>query len=95
MKIVYILSTIAIKGGAERIITEKANYLAEHFGYDISIVNLLQKENAQNCYPLHKKIRQINLNIPYYSQYAYKYPIRLWKKKYYLSSYAKATIRDY
>ena len=80
MKIVYILSTIAIKGGAERIITEKANYLAEHFGYDISIVNLLQKENAQNCYPLHKKIRQINLNIPYYSQYAYKYPIRLWKK---------------
>jgi glycosyltransferase involved in cell wall biosynthesis len=80
MKIVYIISTIAKKGGAERIITEKANYLTEHWGYDISIVTLFQEENEKNLYPIHKKIRQINLNIPFYTQYSYKYPIRLWKK---------------
>ena len=80
MKIVYIISTIAKKGGAERIITEKANYLTEHWGYDISIVTLFQEENEKNLYPIHKKIRQINLDIPFYTQYSYKYPIRLWKK---------------
>lgn len=80
MNIVYILPSIAKKAGAERIITEKANYLTEHFGYDITIVTLLQEEDAKSCYPLSKKIRQINLCIPYYSQYAYNYPLRLWKK---------------
>ena len=33
-----------------------------------------------NAYPLSEKVRQIDLNIPYYSQYHYRYPVRLWKK---------------
>ena len=38
MKIAYIYSTMATKGGTERMITEKANYFSEHFGYDVTII---------------------------------------------------------
>ena len=35
MKIAYIYSELTISGGADRVLTDKANYLAEH-GYDIN-----------------------------------------------------------
>ena len=36
MKIVYIIDSLALKGGAERIITEKMNYLATIYNYELS-----------------------------------------------------------
>lgn len=80
MKIVYIIPTLEVKGGAERIIVEKANYLSAHFGYDISIITQCQKNDTPTAYHLSPKIHHINLGIPYYSQYRYKYPERLWIK---------------
>ncbi len=64
-------------GGAERIITEKSNYLANEFGYDIHIITLFQDDNTPNSYPLSELVHQININFPYYTQYNYKYPKRL------------------
>lgn len=78
MKIVYVLPTLAWKGGAERIITEKANYFAERFGYDVIIVCIIQGKEESNTYPLSKKIVQINLGIEVNLQYRYSYPKRLW-----------------
>ena len=80
MKIAYILPSLESSGGAERIITEKANYFSMHFGYEVTIITLFQRIESQCFYPLHEKVRLINLHIPYYTQYQYKYPKRLWVK---------------
>ena len=80
MKVVYVFSTLAKTGGTERIITEKANYLAEQFGYDVIIINCYQKNDDINHFIISKKIKQVNLGIPYFSQYKHKYPKRLWVK---------------
>ena len=80
MKILYVIDSLASKGGAERIITEKANYLANNWGYEVCIINLLQEDKRSNFYYVSNKVRQINLGIPYHTQYHYKYPKRLWIK---------------
>ena len=80
MKIAYGYSTLAKTGGKERMITEKANYLSERYGYDVTIITCFQRANEENCFPLSKMINQINLEIPFFSQYKYKYPKRLWVK---------------
>lgn len=80
MKIVYIIPTLEAKGGAERIIVEKANYLSTHYGFDVTIVTQCQHNGTAVVYPMSEKIHYINLGIPYYSQYKHKYPKRLWIK---------------
>lgn len=80
MRIVYIYSTLAATGGTERMITEKVNYLSERFRYDVTIITCFQRENETNFFPLSKKVKQIYLGIPYFTQYKYKYPKRLWVK---------------
>ena len=80
MKIAYIYSTMAVTGGTERMITEKANYLSERYGYDVTIITCFQLSKEENIFPLSKKVKQINLEIPYFSQYNYQYPKRLWVK---------------
>lgn len=78
MKLAYIYSTFATKGGTERIIVDKANYFSEHFGYDVTIITCFQKVDEPNFFQISPKVKQIYLEIPYYSQYKYKYPKRLW-----------------
>lgn len=81
MKIVYIIDTLSTKGGAERIISEKMNYMATHYGYDVSIITCYQfPESMPNCYILSDKVKQINLCFPIHQQYKYHYPKRLWVK---------------
>ena len=80
MKIAYVFSTLAKTGGTERMITDKANYYAEKFGYDVTIINLFQQDKDVNFYLLSNKVKQFNVGIPYFSQYHYKYPKRLWIK---------------
>lgn len=80
MKIVYVYSTMAATGGTERMISEKANYLSEQSGYDTTIISCFQSPNENNIFQLSNKVKQINLGIPYFSQYKYKYPKRLWIK---------------
>ena len=81
MKIVYVIDSLASKGGAERILSEKMNYLTTIYGYDISVITCYQNPSlSPNAYSLSDLVKQIDLNIPYYSQYQYKYPFRLWIK---------------
>ena len=79
-KIIYVLESLASTGGVERILTEKANYLSEHYGYDITIIVCTQHPDQPNAFQLSNTVNQICLSIPLYSQYYYKYPKRLWKK---------------
>jgi len=80
MTIVYILPSLEHNGGAERIISEKANYIAEHFGHSVYMITLFQNNGSLNYYHLLSNVHQINLDIPYHTQYNYKYPKRLWIK---------------
>ncbi len=81
MKVVYVIDSLASMGGAERIITDKMNYMASHFGYEMFVITCYQDiAQSPNAYDLSETVHQINLNIPYYSQYHYRYPRRLWVK---------------
>lgn len=62
LKIVYNTPALYLAGGIERTLTLKANYFAEHFGYDITIV-LTDGVGKPYFYPLSPKIKVINLNI--------------------------------
>lgn len=80
MKIVYVIASLETSGGTERIISEKANYLADVFGYDISIICYGQRISSTNFYNLSKKINQICFGLQPYLQYQYKYIKRIREK---------------
>lgn len=80
MKIVYVIASLATPGGTERIVSEKANYLADIFGYNVSIICYGQRKDTHNFNQLSEKINQICLGLQPYLQYRYKYPKRLLEK---------------
>ena len=61
-KIVYCTPALYMAGGVERVLTLKANYFAEHFGYDITIILTEGKEKGL-FYPLSDKVKIVNLDI--------------------------------
>jgi hypothetical protein len=62
LKLVYITPALYMAGGVERVLTLKANYFAEHFGYDITII-LTEGKGKPLFYPLSDKIKVVNLDI--------------------------------
>lgn len=64
MKIVYCLPQLFHPGGIERIVSIKANYLVEVYGYDVTIVVANQKKQVP-FFKLHEKIKIVDLNIDY------------------------------
>lgn len=62
MKIVYCTPALYMAGGVERVLTLKANYLAEHYGYDITVI-LTEGKGKPLFYPLSDKIKVVNLDI--------------------------------
>lgn len=84
MRIVYIINSLAYKGGAERVISEKMSYMATHWNYDVSVITCYQfPESTPNCYYLPDNVKQVNLSIPSFLQYKYSFPKRLWIKRKY------------
>ena len=88
MKIIYIYTGLVTKGGADRILSEKANYLAEH-GYEVAFITDTQLGRPP-IYPLSEKVRIIDLAIDFSQEYghgllmrAYMYfrLMRQYKKK--------------
>lgn len=61
-KIVYCTPALYMAGGVERVLTNKANYFADVYGYDITII-ITEGANKPLFFPLSPKIRIINLNI--------------------------------
>lgn len=61
-KIVYCTPALYMAGGVERVLTLKANYFAEHFGYDITII-LTEGKGKPPFYPLSGMINVVNLDI--------------------------------
>ena len=61
-RIVYCTPALYMAGGVERVLTLKANYFAEHYGYDITII-LTEGKGKPLFYPLSEKVKVINLDI--------------------------------
>lgn len=76
MKIYYIYTAILTKGGADRIIVEKANWLAEH-GYEISIVTDTQL-GRKPVFPLSPKVKLIDLAIDFSKEYGHNFIVRTY-----------------
>lgn len=88
MKIMYIFSELTIKGGTDKVLSDKANYLVEH-GYDVTIVTEAQM-GREPVFPLSSKIKLIDIGLDFNKQYtqsfihrAYTYFnfIHIYKKK--------------
>ena len=77
MKIIYVYNSFTIACGADRVIIEKANYLAEH-GYDITIVTESQQER-QPFFHLSPKVKLHDLEIDFEQVYKYNPLIRIFK----------------
>lgn len=76
MKIFYVYTALLTKGGADRVLIEKANWLAEH-GYEIGIITDSQMGRPP-VFPLSPKVKLINLDIDFSKEYGHSFPIRIF-----------------
>ena len=67
MKILYAVGAVNLSGGYDRIIIEKANYLAEH-DHDV-IITVASHALAKPYYLISEKVRLIDFNIDFHQQY--------------------------
>ncbi|NDW12747.1 glycosyltransferase family 4 protein [Bacteroides sp. 214] len=70
MKIAYLYPALDTVGGADRVITEKANYLAEKCGYDVYLITAHQN-NKPLYFPLSSKVIHVDLGVDFNKQYGH------------------------
>lgn len=75
-KIVYCTPSLYMAGGVERVLTLKANYFADVYGYDITIVTT-DGENKENYFPLSSKVKVVNLCIHFDEMWHHSFLKRL------------------
>lgn len=63
MRIIYCLAGTFNSGGMERIVINKANWLAEH-GHEVSIITT-EQNGRQNFFPINEKVTRIDLDVMY------------------------------
>ena len=63
-RIVFCTPALYSAGGVERVVTVKANYFAEHLGYDVTII--VTEGKGRNCFfPISDKVNVINYELNY------------------------------
>lgn len=77
MKIVYLYTALVTVGGADRVVTEKANYLADKMGHEVYIVTDSQNDR-EPVFPLSSKVKHIDLNINFDKQYHHGLAVRAY-----------------
>ncbi|MDE6012283.1 MAG: hypothetical protein K2G91_06050, partial [Prevotella sp.] len=70
MKIVYIYTALTLMGGVDRVLINKANYLADTLRYDIYIITDSQC-GKPIVFPLSPNVHHIDLEINFNEQYKY------------------------
>lgn len=88
MKILYLTDQVFLHGGVEKVLSQKANYLADVSGDEVTIVTYRQK-NRMPIYPFSKKIQFIDLKVDYDIVKSYFHPNNLKKIPYHISSLKK------
>lgn len=74
MKLVYLYPELTIRGGSERVLTDKANYLAEH-GLDVTIITESQI-HRNVVFPLSPKVKLVDMGIDFNKQYEHNFLYR-------------------
>lgn len=67
MKIIYNIPSVIARAGMERVLANKANYLADKMGMEVIIVTTDQQGHAP-IFPFSDKVRFVDLNIGYQEQ---------------------------
>lgn len=70
MKVVFLIDQIYLHGGIERVLSIKANYLADVLNYSITIITTNQQERPY-CYAFSKRINFIDLDVKYNKKKSY------------------------
>lgn len=74
MKIIYCIGSLAKAGGVERVLINKANYLAEVVGYQV-IILIAKQNDLPICYPVNAKVNVIDVNIEVGTSFFSRIPI--------------------
>ena len=64
MKIVFNIAHLATRGGKERVLVNKANYMAREWGAEVVVVTTEQKGRPV-VYELDRRVRLVDLEAPY------------------------------
>mgnify|MGYP002522673169 CR=1 FL=1 len=75
MRILYVCDALAIYGGLERVLVDKANWLVENGGYEVCLLTVNQGPHPI-CFPLHPNVLYNDLNIRFH-QYSH---LPFWKR---------------
>ena len=78
MRILYLTDQTYLHGGIEKVLSQKANYLAEVSNYEVYIVTYNQQHN-QPIYAFNTKIKMVDLGINYKIGRSYFHPLHLKK----------------
>lgn len=87
MKILYAVERVNLRGGYDRIIIEKANYLAEH-GCEV-ILCVSSHALSKPFYPISKKVKLVDFDIDFDQQYKHSLFIRAYLYKKLMHCYRK------
>lgn len=68
MRLLYICDALAVYGGLERVLIEKANWLAKQEGYEVCLLTVNQGEHPVS-FPLHPDVQSEDLGIQFHQQY--------------------------
>lgn len=70
MRIVYLTPALHTPGGMERVLSVKANYLADVVGYEVYII-ITEGSGTEPFYPLSKRVHVVQLDIRFDEIYKY------------------------
>lgn len=87
MKILYAVERVNLRGGYDRIIIEKANYMAEH-GCEV-IICVSSHALSKPFYPISEKVKLVDFDIDFDQQYKYSLFIRAYIYKKLMRRYRK------
>ena len=87
MKILYAVERVNLSGGYDRIIIEKANYLAEH-GCEV-ILCVSSHALSKPFYPISEKVKLVDFDIDFDQQYKHSLFVRAYIYKKLMRRYRK------
>jgi glycosyltransferase involved in cell wall biosynthesis len=70
MRVLYVTDALAVWGGIERVLSDKMNFLVQHYGYEIYVVTADQGAHPIP-FKLDERIIVKDLNIRFHQQYQY------------------------
>jgi glycosyltransferase involved in cell wall biosynthesis len=80
MRLLYICDALAVYGGLERVLIEKANWLADQESYEVCMITVNQG-NHPICFPLNPNVSHEDLDIRFYQQYHLPFSKRLIRSR--------------